>query len=138
MQHELFDKRFVADGHDFFCVSCGAVGVGKGNGVVFIRDDTLLADADAANRRDYLYTTIMELGRQHKVADQFMGKGFYQVPVNAITGSGKSVTMFLIPFYPDAFGETISNLEVRKGDLIRKMVTKITPKQCEDKQCSNV
>lgn len=100
--------------------------------------DLLLADADAANRRDYLYTTIMELGRQHKVADQFMGKGFYQVPVNAITGSGKSVTMFLIPFNPDAFGETISNLEVRKGDLIRKMVTKIIPKQCEDKQCSNV
>lgn len=100
--------------------------------------ELLLADSDAANRRDYLFTAIMELGRQHKVAAQFMGNGFYQTPVNAITGGGKSVTMFLIPFNPTAFGETISDLESRKGDLIRKMVTKITPKQCEDKQCSNV
>lgn len=100
--------------------------------------DLLLADADAAKRRDYLFTAIMELGRQHKAAGQFMGKGFYQVPVIAVTGGGKCVNMFLVPFYPDAFGETISSLEVLKGDLIRRMVSKITPKQCEDKQCSNV
>lgn len=107
--------------------------------VAALRDVALLqADADTAKRRDYLYTAIRELGRQGKVAVQFMGNGYYQVPVNAITGGGKNVTMFLIPFHPDAFGETIATFEQRKGVLIRNMVAKIMPKQCEVSQCSNV
>lgn len=98
----------------------------------------LMADANVADRRDFLYTAISELGRQKKVETSYMGKGYYQVPVNAITGSGKSITMFLIPFIPEAFGETAFNLGVRKGELIQKMVAKILPKQFEAKQCSNV
>lgn len=98
----------------------------------------LLADANGADRRDFLYTAVQELGRQGKVEVGLMGEGYYQVQVNAVTGSGKSVTMFLIPFYPAAFGETVADMYGRKGSLIQKMVTKIVPKQYEVKQCSNV
>ncbi|ANA41744.1 hypothetical protein A2G06_16510 (plasmid) [Geobacter anodireducens] len=98
----------------------------------------LLADANVADRRDFLYTAIKELGRQGKVEVGLMGEGYYQVPVNAVTGSGKSFSMFLIPFFPAAFGETIAELHNRKGSLIQKMVTKIIPKQFEVKQCANV
>lgn len=98
----------------------------------------LLADANVADRRDFIYTAIQELGRQGKVEAGLMGEGYYQVPVNAVTGGGKSITMFLIPFFPAAFGETVAEMHNRKGSLIQKMVTKIVPKQFEVKQCANV
>ncbi|ABL01387.1 HD domain protein (plasmid) [Pelobacter propionicus DSM 2379] len=99
----------------------------------------LLADANTADRRDYIYTAIQELGRKQKVMTSLMGNGYYQVAVNVITGGGRNITMFLIPFHPlESFGETLAAMSSRKGEAIQRMVSKIVPKQFEVKQCANV
>ncbi len=98
----------------------------------------LLADANTADRRDYLYTAIREFGRQDVVVTSMMGDGYYQVQVSVISAPGKNFTMFLIPFLPSAFGKTIAEMYAQRGELINKMVHKIVPKQYEVQQCANV
>lgn len=90
--------------------------------------DLLLAKATTADRRAYLTVVIRELSRKGKIAVELTEDGYHQVPVTVVTGAGRRLSRFLIPFKPTAFGETMTDLEKRKGEDIRKMVAEVIPR----------
>jgi len=92
------------------------------------RVDLLAADGDEATRRNWLYSVVRKLGEQGAVCTAMMKKGYYQVPVTVMTGTGKTFSTFSIPFFARAFNVEAHQLERLKGSQIRGLVKNIVPK----------
>jgi len=92
------------------------------------RAQFLAADGDEATRRNWLYSVVRKLGEQGAICTAMMKKGYYQVPVTVMTGTGKTFSTFSIPFFARAFNVDAHQLEHLKGSQIRGLVKNIVPK----------
>lgn len=90
--------------------------------------DLITADGDEAVRRNWLYSIVRRFGERGDVCIAMMKEGYYQAPVTIITGTGRSLPGFYVPFLSRAFGVDATTLERRKGSQIRGLVKNILPK----------
>lgn len=90
--------------------------------------DLISADGNEAERRDWLYSIVRKLGDRGNVCSAMMKDGYYQAPVTIITGTGKTIPGFYVPFLSRAFGVDAATLERLKGSQIRGLVKNIVPK----------
>lgn len=98
--------------------------------------DMLAADADEATKRNLLYTFVRELSRvKDVIASEYIYEKHYTTKVTIVTGAGKGINTFLVPFRASAFGINSAALEAQKSPLLKKMVKDIKPKQEEVETC---
>jgi hypothetical protein len=96
----------------------------------------LAADADEATKRNMLYTFVRELSRaKDAIATEYVHEKHYTTKVTIMTGAGKGINTFLVPFRTRAFGINSATLEMQKSPLLKKMVKDIKPKQEEVETC---
>ena len=95
----------------------------------------LVAEADEGVKRNLLFTIVRDLGDKGKVLSELIDNSYYQVPVAIITGSGRVIPTFLIPFSEESFGVTALDLETRKGAVLKRMVKTIKPKVEAPAEC---
>ena len=100
-------------------------------------DPLLLAsDANEEAKRNLLYTVVRELGRtRDAIATEYIAPQYYTTKTSVVTGSGKGITAYLIPFRVHVFAATLSALEELKPVKLKRMVRDIHLKQEEVEKC---
>jgi hypothetical protein len=91
--------------------------------------ELIVAEGNESDRRNWLYSIVRALSEKDAVCGAMMKEGYYQLPVTVITGRGRPLAGFYIPFLCRAFGIEASELERRKGRQIRAMIRSIIPKR---------
>lgn len=87
----------------------------------------LAAASDEGLKRKLLHETVEELARRGAVQSEGirLDRGYYTTQAIVVIQSGKTIPMFLVPFYCEAFGVLISALEAGKPIALYKMVKTI-------------
>jgi hypothetical protein len=96
----------------------------------------LASDANEEAKRNLLFTVVWELSRtRDAIATEYVAPHYYTSQTSVVTGSGKSITSYLIPFRVHVFADTLSALEELKPVKLKRMVRDIHLKQEEVEKC---
>jgi hypothetical protein len=96
----------------------------------------LAAASDEGLKRKLLHETVEALAKRGAVQSEGirLDKGYYTTQAIVVIPSGKTIPMFLVPFYCEAFGVLISALEAGKPIGLHKMVKTIRSLQSRQEE----
>jgi hypothetical protein len=96
----------------------------------------LAAASDEALKRKLLHETVEALAKRGAVQSEGirLDRGYYTTQAIVVIPSGKTIPMFLVPFYCEAFGVLISALEAGKPIGLHKMVKTIRSLQSRQEE----
>lgn len=96
----------------------------------------LAAASDEGLKRKLLHETVEALAKMGAVQAEGirLDKGYYTTQAIVVIPSGKTIPMFLVPFYCEAFGVLISALEAGKPIGLHKMVKTIRSLQSRQEE----